>query len=99
LLETIYEEDIEEFEDPAKTEHTVKSFTDPSFDCPLWLRELHKVAPQVKPRSRKARARSASGLQLRMWRMRRMSHALTGPAAMILTVLRAKENRERQGTM
>ncbi|KAJ7800654.1 hypothetical protein B0H14DRAFT_3784920 [Mycena olivaceomarginata] len=49
LLETIYEEDIEEFEDPAKTEHTVKSFTDPSFDCPLWLRELHKVAPQVKP--------------------------------------------------
>ncbi|KAJ6511060.1 hypothetical protein C8R45DRAFT_1162480 [Mycena sanguinolenta] len=49
LLEAIYEEDIEEFEDPAKTEHTVKSFMDPSFNCPLWLQELHKVAPQVKP--------------------------------------------------
>ncbi|KAJ7456257.1 hypothetical protein B0H11DRAFT_1925788 [Mycena galericulata] len=48
LLEEIYEDDIQQFEDPSKTEHTLKSFADPNFNCPRWLRELHKVAPQVK---------------------------------------------------
>ncbi|KAJ7144227.1 hypothetical protein C8R44DRAFT_846145 [Mycena epipterygia] len=48
LLEDIYADDIEQFNDPSTTEYTVKSFTDPNFTCPRWLRELYKVAPQVK---------------------------------------------------
>ncbi|KAJ7209292.1 hypothetical protein GGX14DRAFT_395398 [Mycena pura] len=48
LMEVIYEDDVREFGDPSKTEYTAKSFTDPNFTCPRWLRELYKVAPQVK---------------------------------------------------
>ncbi|KAJ7760289.1 hypothetical protein DFH07DRAFT_771917 [Mycena maculata] len=48
LLEVIYEDDVGEFKDPSITEHRVKSFSDPTFTCPKWLRELYKVAPQVK---------------------------------------------------
>lgn len=48
LLEDIYADDIEQFNDPSTTENTVNSFTDPNFTCPRWLRELYKVAPQVK---------------------------------------------------
>ncbi|KAJ7243118.1 hypothetical protein B0H12DRAFT_1074097 [Mycena haematopus] len=48
LLEDIYEDDVREFGDPSKTEYRVKSFTDSNFTCPRWLRELYKVAHQVK---------------------------------------------------
>ncbi|KAJ7835608.1 hypothetical protein B0H13DRAFT_2369256 [Mycena leptocephala] len=48
LLEDIYADDIEQFNDPSTTEYAVKSFTDPNFTCPRWLRELYKMAPQVK---------------------------------------------------
>lgn len=47
-MKDIYDDDIQEFSDPSTTEHTVKSFTDPDFTCPRWLRELYTVAPQVK---------------------------------------------------
>ncbi|KAF7376581.1 hypothetical protein MSAN_00074500 [Mycena sanguinolenta] len=48
LMEDIYEDDVRDFKDPSTTEHVLKSFSDPSFVCPQWLRELHKLAPQVK---------------------------------------------------
>ncbi|KAJ6482711.1 hypothetical protein C8R45DRAFT_307051 [Mycena sanguinolenta] len=48
LLEVIYEDDVGEFKDPSTTEHPLKSFSDANFTCPKWLRELYKVAPQVK---------------------------------------------------
>jgi hypothetical protein len=48
LMQVIYEDDVREFGDPSTTGHTVKSFTDPNFTCPQWLRELFAVAPQVK---------------------------------------------------
>ncbi|KAJ7235143.1 hypothetical protein B0H12DRAFT_1238825 [Mycena haematopus] len=48
LMEGLYEDDIKDFGNPATTEYTIKSFTDPNFNCPQWLRELYRVAPQVK---------------------------------------------------